>query len=130
LVWAQTRTIDNKNCHVTVPADWKQLGPSSAQAPGAKTFMAVVRSITPDDVQMTLDMIKQGQMASLNPKVLDENGKRVLIQTERKSPNGKTTTHFQLMTKANPACQGSVDFDSPSDADGASKIVESTSGAH
>jgi polyphosphate kinase 2 (PPK2 family) len=92
--------------------------------------MAVVRSITPDDVKMTVDMIKQGQMASVNPKVVDETGKRVLIQTERKSANGKTTTHYQVMTKSNPGCQGSVDFDTPSDADAARKIVESTTGAH
>ena len=130
LLSAQTKTLDNKSCHLTIPADWKQLGPSSAEAPGAKTFMAVVRSITPDDVKTTLDMIKQGQMDTLKPKVLDDNPKRVLIQTERRAANGKTTTHYQVMTKANPGCQGSADFESPADADAARKMVESTTGAH
>ncbi len=126
---AQTKTIDDKNCHVTVPANWTQLAPHSAQAPGTKTFAAVVRSITPDRYKMTLEMIKQGQMANFKPKILDENGKRLLIQTEITSPSGRTTTHYQVMTKVAPGCQGSVDFEDSSEAGMARKIVESTTGA-
>ena len=126
---AQTKTIGDKGCRVTVPADWTPLGPRSAQAPGAKTFTAVVRSVDPDDYKMTLSMIKQGQVASVNPKILDENGKRVLIQTEMKSAGGRTVTHYQVMTKTSPGCQGSADFDDPALAGAARKIVESTTGA-
>lgn len=91
--------------------------------------MAVVRSIDPEDYKITLDLIKKGQMASMNAKILDENGKRVLIQTELKSANGKSTTHYQVMTKASPACQGSADFGDPDMAAAARKIVDSTTGA-
>jgi len=126
---AQTKTIDDKNCHVTVPDNWTQLGRHSAQAPGTKTFAAVVRSVTPDHYKVMLEMIKQGQMASYKPKILDENAKRVLIQTEITSPGGKTTTHYQVMTKGEPGCQGSVDFEDQSDAETGRKIVESTTGA-
>ncbi|HWB86503.1 MAG TPA: hypothetical protein VG675_20340 [Bryobacteraceae bacterium] len=128
-LFAQTKTIDNQACHVTVPADWKPLGPHSAQAPGASLFTATVRPIDPDQYKMTVDMIKQGKLANLNAKVLDENAKRVLIQTEIKSAAGKVTTHYQVMTKASPGCQGSADFEDSAEAGAVRKIVESTTGA-
>jgi hypothetical protein len=129
LLSAQTKTIDDKSCHLTVPANWTNLGPHSAQAPGTKTFAAVVRSITPDRYKVMLEMIKQGQMASFKPKILDENAKRILIETEITSPSGRTTTHYQVMTKVAPGCQGSVDFEDQSEASLARKIIESTTGA-
>jgi len=125
---AQTKTIDDGACHVTVPAEWK-LTPAlhMADAPGPGTFRALVKTINAQHYELTMQMAKSG-MGPLNAKILDENAKRVLIQTEMKMGN-KTTTHFQLMTKGSPACQGIVDFDNPAMADQARKIVESTTGA-
>lgn len=75
-----------------------------------------------------MSLVKSSQMSPLNAKILDENGKRVLIQTQLKSGDN-TTTHYQLMTRGTPACQGIVDFDDPAMADQARKIVETTTGA-
>jgi hypothetical protein len=126
---AQTKTIDDGACHVTVPADWKlNSAIHMADAPGPGTFRALVKTIDARHYDLTMEMVKSRQMASLNAKILDENAKRVLIQTELKMGN-KTTTHYQLMTKGSPACQGIVDFDNPAMAEQARKIVESTTGA-
>jgi len=126
---AQTKTIDDGACHVTVPADWKA-SPTlhMAKAAGPGMFQALVRTINAEHYAMTMSMVKSGQTGALNAKILDENGKRVLIQTELKTGN-KTILHYQLMTKGSPACQGIVDFDDPAKADQARKIVESTTGA-
>jgi len=112
-----------------VPADWKS-SPTlhMAEAAGPGTFRALVKAINAEHYTRTMNLVKSGQMAAVSPKILDENGKRVLIQTEMKVGN-KTTTHYQLMTKGSPACQGIVDFDDPAKAELARKIVESTTGA-
>ena len=83
------------------------------------------KAIDANHYHVTMNLIKSGQMAAVNPKILDEYGKRVLIQTELKVGK-KTTTHYQVMTKRSPACQGIVDFDDPAMADQARKLVEST----
>ena len=129
IMWAQTKTIDDGACHVTVPADWKStpmLHMAGSTGPGM--FRALVKTINAEHYARTMALAKSGQMGSLNAKILDENSKRVLIQTEMKTGN-KTITHYQLMTKGSPACQGIVDFDNPAMADQARKIVESTTGA-
>jgi hypothetical protein len=126
---AQTKTIDDGACHVSVPAGWKS-SPilHMAEAPGPGTFRVLVKTINAEHYARTMALVKSGEMSSLNAKILDENEKRVLIQTQLKSGD-KTTTHYQLMTKGTPACQGIVDFDDPAMADQARKIVESTTGA-
>ena len=126
---AQTMTIDDGACHLSVPADWKSTPTlHMAEAPGPGVFRALVKTINAEHYTRTMNLVKSGQMTALNPKILDENGKRVLIQTEMKVGK-KTTTHYQLMTKGSPACQGIVDFDDPAMAERARKIVESTTGA-
>src|SRR5579862_1436490 len=96
-VFAQTKTLDDKNCHVTIPANWTAIGPHSARMPGNKTFAALVKSIDADDIKLTVDMIRQGDLSSVNAKILEDTAKRLVIQTEAKGANGKTTTHYQLM---------------------------------
>jgi hypothetical protein len=127
-VWAQTKTIADGACHVTVPANWTSPFPKMAKAPGPHTFRALVKTIDADHYKLTMNLVKSGQMAMVKPKILDENSKRVLIQTEL-TENNKTTTHYQVMTKGTPSCQGIVDFDDPSLAVEARKMVESTTGA-
>ena len=126
---AQSKTIDDGACHLSVPADWTS-SPTLhlAKTAGPGTFRAMVRAINAEHYARTMNLVKSGQMGAVNPKILDENGKHVLIQTEMKVGN-KTTTHYQLMTKGSPACQGIVDFDDPAKAGQARKIVESTTGA-
>jgi hypothetical protein len=125
---AQSKTIDDGPCHVSVPADWKSSPVLHMAEASPGTFRALVKAINAEHYTRTMNLVKSGQMAAVNAKILDENGKRVLIQTEMKV-GSKTTTHYQLMTKGSPACQGIVDFDDPTKAEQARKIVESTTGA-
>ena len=126
----QPKTIHNMQCAMTVPADWIQKGPASAHAPVPRASIAFVRLTVPDDAKMMTEAIKNGSMANVKARIVDDNDKRLVVQMQPMGLNGKPTNRLQLMTKGNPGCQGRVDYEDPSDASTARKIVDTTTGAN
>lgn len=126
----QPKTIHNMQCAMTVPADWIQRGSASAHAPEPKTSVAFVRLIVPDDAKMMREAIKNGSMANVKARIVDDNDRRLVVQMQPIGLNGKPMNRLQLMTKGNPGCQGRVDFEDPSDVSAARKIVDTTTGAN
>jgi hypothetical protein len=72
----QPKTIHNMQCAMTVPADWIQKGPASAHAPGPKASIAFVRLTVPDDAKMMTEAIKNGSMANVKARIVDDNDRR------------------------------------------------------
>ena len=124
-----TKTIHNMRCTVTIPGDWIQKGAASAHAPGDHSITAFVRLSMKDDPAMLAASVKNGSMSGVKAKIVDDNSKRIIVSSQPAGLRGKSTNRLHLITKSDPACQARVDFDDPSDAATARKILDTTTGA-
>ena len=113
---AQTKTITDSQCEMTVPANWvdSKVGGVGAHA-SDRSMSALLHSFPASDYPAAVDMLKQS-----NNKVVEDNSSRLVLETA----TGSRKQIF-VMTKTKPVgCRASVMFSQEGAESDAKKIAE------
>jgi hypothetical protein len=117
LASAQTKTITDTHCVITIPADWVESTGGTGAHSADRGFVVTIRGFVNAEIDSVVDGMKK-----MKAKVVDDNTSRVLLQMP---VTGTAKTQWIQITKTSPlACRASVTYSEESQAGAARKIAE------
>jgi hypothetical protein len=116
---AQTKTINDTQCEITVPSNWAESKVGGVGAHAAdRSLTAQLHSFQASDYPSAVDSLKQ-----MSATVLEDNSSRMVLEMPM---GGTSRKQVFVLTKTKPVgCRASVMYSQPALAATAKQIAES-----